>query len=110
LGRAHIKHPVRLVEHDRRDLRKVEATALEVIEYAAGSAYGDMRPFFKRAELRKNRLTAGERQDLKSCVPASELADFAGDLGAELAGGAQDESLDFAPAPELVSELSSERF
>ena len=109
LAEAHVQHAVGLVDDDGRDAAQIERTAHDVIERPARRSDDHVHAQLQRLQLRLHRLPSRDDQDLKVRLPATELAEVARHLRAQLARGTEDQGLRVPFAPfELLQDRQGE--
>ena len=88
---AHVEHLVGLVEHERTDVRQVEAATVEVVEESSRCADDDVHAGLQRLRLLLvgGAAVHGDGTDAECAADAEVLVD----LDAQLAGGDDDEGL-----------------
>src|SRR5262249_30256268 len=82
--KAHVEHPVCLVENEDANAREIDHAPIDEILEASRCGYQDVR-FLGSLGLGAHRLAAVDRGDRKTLY-ASERLDFVGHLRSELAG------------------------
>ena len=96
LAEAHVEHAVGLVEDGHLMLLRVEGTAAQMVEQAAGRADDDVGAIAQSAKLAVHRRAAVDRRGAADRAGGAEAVDFLADLHRELAGRAEDQHLGVA--------------
>jgi len=96
--KAHVQHPIGLVEHQHLDAGQGGVTGAHVVEQAAGRGDDHVDAPAERLLLRPYADAADDDRHRHARVPAEQL-DALLDLRGQLAGGGQDQRPGNAPGP-----------
>ena len=89
VDKAHVEHPVGLIQHQAVQLVEAQGAALEVILNPARRADDDVGALFQRRCLRAEGNATAECHDLDIAHAAGQLAQLIGDLARQFAGRAE---------------------
>ena len=92
--KAHVQHPVGLVQHYGFHLVQADGAALHVVHEPAGGGHHDLGVLFQLVDLPVDGLAAVEAGHPDPRQEGAQLADFVLDLEGQLPGGGQDEAGD----------------
>ena len=93
VDKAHVQHPVRLVQHHGLHLTQSHGAALHVVGQAARRGHHDLGPPLQDVDLLGNGLSAVEAHQADPLMAHGDLAHFVGDLHGQLPGGGQNHRL-----------------
>ena len=88
--KAHVQHPVRLVEDEDLDLVEPRASRIEVVVEPARRGHDDLRALFERVSLRAHPHPA-DHHGAAQVVSVAEALHLLVNLQRQLAGGRQDQ-------------------
>ena len=93
VDKAHIQHPVRLVQHHGSHILQRHGTALHVVAEAARGGHHDLGTALQGVDLLADGLAAVEADQAHALVAHGDIPHLVGDLHGQLAGGGQDDGL-----------------
>lgn len=90
--KAHVQHPVGLVQHDGLDLLQADGAALHVVHEPAGGGHDDLGAFFQDVDLPVDGLAAVQTSHPDAGQIGAQLAQLILDLHRQLPRGGQDQA------------------
>ena len=94
VDKAHVQHPVRLVQHHGLGGLHPDGTALHMVGEPTGGSHHDLGLFLQGVDLPADGLAAVEAHAADAGLVGGQKADLIGDLDGKLPGGGQDHGLD----------------
>ena len=94
MNKAHVQHPVRLIENDGLGGVDAHGPALHVVPQAAGGGHHDLGLLLQRVDLLADGLTAIEADHADARLELGQIPHLSGDLHGQFPGRGQDHRLD----------------
>ena len=99
VDKAHVQHPIRLVQYHGLHAFQADGAPLHVIAEPSRRRHHDLRSALQRVDLLADGLTAVQAHQTHALVANGDVPHFVGDLHGKLAGGCQDHRLHLLALP-----------
>ena len=96
LDKAHVQHPIRLVQHHGLHLVQAHGAPLHVVHQPPGGGHHNLGLALELGELLLNGLAAVQAHRPHALPEGAQIPQLVPDLYGQLPGGGQDQSLDIA--------------